>query len=478
MELCDGSITGRQQDRKRARGLVCSASPAALHPRLVIDDGLALFVGLNAIPKRSTLTEYTTRVDPRKLPELMHQWNRAIRACGLKAGHSFDLDFHTIPYHGHEALMEKHYVSRRSRRQNGILAFLARDAEARVFCYANAKVRKNNQNDEIVHFVEDYRTQYGKVPAELVFDSRLTTYAHLAQLDRMGIGFLTLRRRSKNLMRYRRLAQISVSHIYNLRKSKGYMSRRRTHAKTRAHKVRIGERRKPQPKGHPGYLRVDTVHQGDWDGHKGVYPINAVDQVTQFEAVVSVQQISERYLIPALQQLFDILPFEVLGFHSDNGSEYVNYRVAELLEKLRIEFTKSRARHSNDNALVECKNGHVLRKLLGHAHIPRQCAAELNEFHQRHLNRYVNYHRPCLFAQVQTDERGRQQRRYRYEDVQTPYEKLKSLPDAEQYLKVGVTFEKLDAFAVRYSDNEAADRLRAARRKLFYSIDELQRTQA
>ena len=200
MELCDGSITGRQQDRKRARGLVCSASPAALHPRLV-NDGLALFVRLNAITKRSTLTEYTTRVDPRKLPELMHQWNRAIRACGLKAGHSFDLDFHTIPYHGHEALMEKHYVSRRSRRQNGILAFLARDAEARVFCYANAKVRKNNQNDEIVHFVEDYRTQYGKVPAELVFDSRLTTYAHLAQLDRMGIGFLTLRRRPKNLMR-------------------------------------------------------------------------------------------------------------------------------------------------------------------------------------------------------------------------------------------------------------------------------------
>ena len=279
-------------------------------------------------------------------------------------------------------------------------------------------------------------------------------------------------------LRYRRLAQISVSHIYNLRKSKGYMSRRRTHAKTRAHKVRIGERRKPQPKGHPGYLRVDTVHQGDWDGHKGVYHINAVDQVTQFEAVVSVQQISERYLIPALQQLFDILPFEVLGFHSDNGCEYVNYRVAELLEKLRIEFTKSRARHSNDNALVECKNGHVLRKLLGHAHIPRQCAAELNEFHQRHLNRYVNYHRPCLFAQVEMDERGRQQRRYRYEDVHTPYEKLKSLPDAEQYLKVGVTFEKLDAFAVRYSDNEAADRLRAARRKLFYSIDELQRTQA
>ena len=137
-------------------------------------------------------------------------------------------------------------------------------------------------------------------------------------------------------LRYRRLAQISVSRIYNLRKSKGYKSRRRAHLKTRAHKVRIGERRKPQPKGHLGYLRVDTVHQGDWDGHKGVYPINAVDHVTQFEAVVSVQQISERHLIPALQQLFDILPFEVLGFHSDNGSEYVNYRVSELLENFAL----------------------------------------------------------------------------------------------------------------------------------------------
>ena len=279
-------------------------------------------------------------------------------------------------------------------------------------------------------------------------------------------------------LRYRRLSGISVSHLYNLRKSKGYRRRRGAQRNTCARTVRIGERRKPQPHGGAGYLRVDTVHQGDWDGHKGVYHINAVDQVTQFEAVVSVERISELYLIPALQQLFDILPFEIAGFHSDNGREYVNYRVAELLEKLHIEFTKSRARHSNDNALVECKNGHVLRKLIGHAHIPQQCAAALNEFHREHLNRYVNYHRPCLFAQVEVDERGRQRRRYRYGDVQTPYEKLKSLPDAEQNLKAGVTIETLDAFAAQYSDNEAAERLRSARKKLFFSIDELQRTQA
>ena len=111
-----------------------------------------------------------------------------------------------------------------------------------------------------------------------------------------------------------------------------------------------------------------------------------------------MERISELYLIPALQQLFDILPFEIAGFHSDNVSEYVNHRVAELLEKLRIEITKSQARRSNDNALVKCKNGHVLRKLLGHAHIPRQCAVTLNEFHRQHLNQYVNYYRPCLFC--------------------------------------------------------------------------------
>ena len=191
-----------------------------------------------------------------------------------------------------------------------------------------------------------------------------------------------------------------------------------------------------------------------------------------------MERISELYLIPALQQLFDILPFEIAGFHGDNVSEYVNHRVAELLEKLRIEITKSQARRSNDNALVKCKNGHVLRKLLGHAHIPRQCAVTLNEFHRQHLNQYVNYHRPCLFAQVELDERGRQRRCYRYEDVQRPYEKLKSLSDAEQNLKASVTIETLDAFAAQYSNNEAADRLRSARKKLFFSIDELQRTQA
>ena len=161
---------------------------------------------------------------------------------------------------------------------------------------------------------------------------------------------------------YTSLASISVSHLYNLRKSTPYTRQRRHFEKTQPKPSKIGERRKPQPNGQPGYIRIDTVHQGDLDKHKGVYHINAVDEVTQFEVVCSVEKISERYLIPALEQLLETFPFTVLGFHSDNGSEYINKRVAELLEKLRIEFTKSRSRHSNDNALAESKNGAVSQK--------------------------------------------------------------------------------------------------------------------
>ncbi len=254
--------------------------------------------------------------------------------------------------------------------------------------------------------------------------------------------------------RFRRLATISVSHIYNLRKSASYQRQRTWRAKTQSRQIDIGTRKRPQPDGKPGYLRVDTVHQGDQDGRKGLYHINAVDQVTQFECVVSVEKITERHLIPALQMLIDGFPFEILGFHTDNGSEYINYKVAELLNKLHIEFTKSRTRHSNDNALVECKNGHVIRKLLGHAHIPQDCAGAVNEFNRSCLFVYVNYHRPCLFAKREVDERGRQKKLYPYERVQTPYEKLKSLPEAWQYLKPGVSFEQLDALAANGAAGE------------------------
>ena len=272
---------------------------------------------------------------------------------------------------------------------------------------------------------------------------------------------------------YERLAGTSVSHLYNLRQSQTYRRQRHTvDNKTRPVVREIGVRRQPQPDGQPGYIRIDTVHQGDWDGEKGVYHINAVDEVTQFEVVVSVERISEVYLIPALAYLLESFPFVILGFHADNGSEYINKDVARLLEKLRIELTKSRARHSNDNALVECKNGHVVRKLLGHAHIPRRWAGPLNDFHRQHLNPYVNYHRPCLFPETVTDRKGRQRKRYPYESLMTPYEKLKSLDDAQAYLKPDLSFDILDKVAYQISDNAAADALQQARRALFTTIHE------
>ena len=269
---------------------------------------------------------------------------------------------------------------------------------------------------------------------------------------------------------YTALASISVSHLYNLRKSVPYTRHRRHFEKTRPKPSKIGERRKPQPNGHPGYIRIDTVHQGDLDKQKGVYHINAVDEVTQFEVVCTVEKISEIYLIPALEQLLETFPFTVLGFHSDNGSEYINKRVADLLEKLLIEFTKSRSRHSNDNALAESKNGAVVRKLFGYSHIPQRWAPLINDFNQQYLNPYLNFHRPCFFPETRTDDKGKQRKIYRYENMMTPYDKLKSLPDAKDYLKPGISFEILDKLAHQISDNQAADQLQKARQKLFKTI--------
>jgi len=247
---------------------------------------------------------------------------------------------------------------------------------------------------------------------------------------------------------YERLSHVSVSHIYNLRQSSDYKKYRCHYEKTKSHKgSHIGERRKPQANGKPGFIRIDTVHQGDCDGRKGVYHINAVDEVTQFEVVVSVEKISEAYLIPALEALLAAFPFRVINFHSDNGGEYINKMVAKLLKKLLIEFTKSRPRHSNDNALAEGKNAAIVRKTFGYTHIPQRYAKQLNQFNQNVLHPYINYHRPCLYPTLIIDNKGKQKKKYEYKNMMTPYEKFKSLPQAKHYLKEGVTFKKLDDFA-------------------------------
>ncbi len=271
---------------------------------------------------------------------------------------------------------------------------------------------------------------------------------------------------------YQRLAGISVGHLYNLRRSTTYRRVRHHFEKTRPSASKLGERRQPQPDGNPGHLRVDTVHQGDLDGVKGVYHINAVDEITQFEIVCSVEKISERYLIPVLQALLEQFPFVILGFHSDNGSEYINKHVAQLLNKLLIELTQSRPRHSNDNALVESKNGAIVRKHLGYGHIAQKWAPVLNAFNHQYLNPYINFHRPCFFPVVVTDAKGKQRKSYPYKAMMTPYDKFKSLPQAEQFLKPEMTFKQLDDIAYAISDNDAAQRLNEAKLQLYKTIFE------
>jgi transposase InsO family protein len=271
--------------------------------------------------------------------------------------------------------------------------------------------------------------------------------------------------------RYARLATLSVGHLYNLRRRVGYQTTRLHCTKTKGHAVPIGQRRAPAPEGRPGFIRIDSVHQGDQDGAKGLDHINAVDCVTQFEIVATCERLSEAYLLPVLEQILTGFPFALVGFHADNGSEYINYTVAELLDKLRIEFTKSRPRHSNDNnGLAETKNGAIVRKHFGYSHIPQRSATQVNTFCQQFLNPYVNFHRPCFFPDTVTSANGKTRKRYRLKHMRTPYEQLKALPKAETLLKTGVTFEHLDVIAAALSDNAAAHRLNEARAKLFQSF--------
>ena len=263
---------------------------------------------------------------------------------------------------------------------------------------------------------------------------------------------------------YQRLASISVAHLYNLRHHQRYRERRLNYTKTRPTAVSIGERRRPDPQGHPGYLRVDTVHQGDRPGAKGVYHINAVDQVTQWEIVSATAHISEAWLEPVLAAMLRQFPFPIHGFHSDNGSEFINQAVARLLNKLLIEQTKSRPRHSNDNGLVETKNGAVIRKHMGYGYIHAEHAEPIQQFYSAHLNPYLNYHRPCAQADIQVDEKGRQRRHYRR--YQTPLETLLALQPAPP-LRQGLTLAVLQRIAAAVSDTEAAQRMQQAKTKLF-----------
>ena len=264
---------------------------------------------------------------------------------------------------------------------------------------------------------------------------------------------------------YEGLKGISVAHLYNLRKTRSYLNQTTLFKKTKHKSVKIGERRKPDPQGRPGYLRVDTVHQGDKNGKKGVYHINTIDEVTQWQVLGCTERISERYLKPVLIAILDKYPFKIKGFHCDNGSEYINKVVAKLLNKLLIELTKSRARKTNDNALVEGKNGSVIRKYMGYMYMPQKMAERINRFYTNYFNEYLNYHRPCGYATITVDRKGKEKKKY--DSYMTPYEKLKSLPGARKHLKSEVTLAKLDEIAYRWSDVQFASIMQKKQSKLF-----------
>jgi hypothetical protein len=265
---------------------------------------------------------------------------------------------------------------------------------------------------------------------------------------------------------FERLAKLSNGHLYNLRQSPCYGLRH--YEKTRPTAVQIGERKKPVPNAQPGFLRIDTVHQGDPPEGKGIYHINAVDEVTQWEVVLATPRISEAWLMPLLKNILEQFPFRILNFHSDNGSEFINKTVAELLGKLLIEQTKSRPRRSGDNGLVETKNAAIVRKHIGWGHIAPAHTAPINQFYTGFLNPYVNYHRPSAQAEIKIDDKGRKRRLYKL--WQTPFEKLLSLRQPQQFLRPGLSINALKRVAASISDTDAAIRMQQAKNNMFEQI--------
>lgn len=295
-----------------------------------------------------------------------------------------------------------------------------------------------------------------------------------AHEDVCGPAIIHLLKRAFNAYgdaRYERLSGLSSSHLYNLRKSSGYQYLRVSFTKTHPVRNCIGVRKAPSPQGRAGFVRIDSVHQGDEDGMKGVYHITCVDSTSQWQIEACVQGISEAYLLPVLEQVIAQFPFVIEGFHSDNGSEYINHKVAKMLEKMRIEQTKSRSRQSNDNALAESKNASVVRKHMGYAHIPQKHAQPINIFYQKYFNPWINLHRPCMFATRKVSAKGKVVKVYKHADVKTPLEALVELNALGLVrFKSDTMLENLIAQAKQQTDLEAAQEMQREKNVLFASF--------
>lgn len=322
--------------------------------------------------------------------------------------------------------------------------------------------------------------RYGKPKASFARRYLAGDIALLVEMDRAyedmsGPAMVHLLQRAYAVYsdaRYERLSTLSVSHLYNLRKTQGYQAQRVRHHPTRPVCNSIGIRKPPRPDGCAGWVRIDSVHQGDLDKMKGVYHITCVDSVSQWQVEACVEGISEAFLLPALDAIIDQFPFVIHGFHSDNGSEYINTKVAKLLNKLKIEQTKSRSRQSNDNALAESKNASVVRKHMGYSHIPKSFAQPINAFYQSVFNPWLNWHRPCLFATEVVSEKGRIKKVYKNADVKTPLECLARLRDEGLVtFKPGVTLTALQATAMQQTDLQAATTMQRAKMALFEQIN-------
>jgi len=268
---------------------------------------------------------------------------------------------------------------------------------------------------------------------------------------------------------YERLSRISHGQLYRLRGTNGYRETSLTVGRTVAVSRSIGIRKKPQPDGKPGYIRADTVHQGDLDGVKGVYHVNLVDEVTQWEILFCVDAITEASMAYVLSQALELFPFRIVGFHSDNGGENINGSVSAVLQKLLIEQTKSRSGRCNDNALIESKNGSVVRKHMGRWHIPKYEARKINAFYRDCFNEFLNFHRACAYPTTLVDEHGKKRRVY--EATMTPCQKLLSILSIETYLKEGVTVAALKETMVRMSHIEYAKIMHETKQKLFIAIE-------
>ncbi len=310
------------------------------------------------------------------------------------------------------------------------------------------------------------RAVYQRIRSHRIYTSRdiklleKTDELHLRLSDRATQEILKREYEVFGHQEYHTIAGISHGHITNLRHHSTYRSHWVNH--TKARQIAIGHTRPPENYGRPGSIRVDTVSQRD------VYHINAVDEITQWEVLVCVPVIAEVCMLPALRSLLDQFPFVIFNFHSDRGGEAINYLVADFLQKLLITQTKSRARHPNDNALVETKNGSIVRKNMGWEHINQEFADRITSYYRNWFNPYLAFHRPCAFPTVEKDEKGKT--RKVYTTYQTPYEAFKGIPWAHRCLKDGQSFTNLDTIASAMSDNAFATLMREEERKLFEMI--------